>query len=115
MMNFAELAQKLPENATSWGGFGEPLIINTNNLTGDTVTPESNVLETYAKLLEAAIVFQNELNEQRTLAGLPPVAIVAKTIGQEGGNPTFTYTFKVTIASGTALNNLLIPDTSPAL
>ncbi|OUC11593.1 MAG: hypothetical protein B0A82_26940 [Alkalinema sp. CACIAM 70d] len=115
MLNFAQLGEKFPPETVVWGGFGLPLTINANRVTGDAVTPETNVLEFYAKLLEAAIVFQTELNEQRTLAGLPPVAIVAKTIGQEGGNPTFTYTFKVTIASGTALNNLLIPDTSPAL
>ncbi len=115
MMNFAQLGEKLPAEAVVWGGFGLPLTINANRVTGDSVTPETNVLETYAKLLEAAVQFQAELNQQRSLSGLPPVAIVAKTIGAEDGNPTFTYSLKVTIAAGTALDNLLIPDTTPAL
>lgn len=109
MLNFSQLSQKLPENTTSWAGFGEPLIINTNTLTGDAVTPETGVLETLAKLLEAAYNAQQEINTQRELAGESTFSIVRRTVVVENDTPVFNYTLEVRVDIQSALNNLLDP------
>lgn len=109
MVNFSQLGNKLPAESTVWGGFGLPLTINANRVTGDEVTPESGIAETLAKLLEAAWQAQKDLNTQRELTGLQPVEIVRRTVVVDDDMPVLNYTLEVRVDIQSALNNLLDP------
>ena len=109
MVNFSQLGNKLPDESVVWGGFGLPLTVNANRVTGDAVTPETFIGETMAKLLEAAWQAQKELNQQRELAGLPPVDVVRRSVVVEDENPIFIYSLVARVDPSAALNNLLDP------
>lgn len=109
MLNFQQIAEKLPVESTLWPGFGSPLTLNANRITGDSVTPETGVLETLAKLLEAAYQAQKDINTQRELAGQSTIAIVRRTVIVEDDTPVFNYTLEVRVDTQAALNNLLDP------
>lgn len=109
MLNFAKLAEKLPVESTLWPGFGAPLSLNANRITGDSVTPETGVLETLAKLLEATYQAQADINTQRALAGQEPITLIRRSVIVDDDTPIFNYTLEVRVDIESALNNLLDP------
>jgi hypothetical protein len=109
MLNFAQLGEKLPVESVRWAGFGSPLTLNANSITEDSVTPETGVLETLAKLLEAAYQAQEAMNMQRELAGQERLTIVRRTVITDNDTPIFNYTLEVEIDIQAALNNLVDP------
>lgn len=110
-MNFAALGNQLPDNSVVWNGFGNPTTINLNNLTGDTITPESPVLEAMAKLMQGLYQLQQETNAVRATQKKPAIDIVERKVEvSANGNPLYIYSLNVEINAVAALNNVVPVD-----
>lgn len=110
MMNIAGLGQKLPDEAITWRGFGEPVMLNFNLLTGEALTPESSALEPMAKLLNALYQQQAVNNQTRVLAGLAPISVISRGVDTSvNGNPIINMTVSLEIDLNASLDNLIDP------
>lgn len=110
MMNIAGLSQKLPDEAITWAGFGEPVRMNVTLLTGEAMTPESSALEPVIKLLSALNQQQVALNVIRVAGGLEPISAVTRSVTtNEKGNPVVTFALSLEIDLNAALDNLIDP------
>lgn len=109
-MNIAGLTQNLPDEAITWGGFGLPVMLNFTELSGEALTPESSALEAVTKLVNGLHQQQVALNQSRALAGLPPIAVVSRTVDtNEGGNPVIVFALSLEIDLNASLDNLIDP------
>lgn len=111
-LNFANLLSKLPEDSIVWAGFGLPVQMNANAITGDTLTPESNPLETLARLLDALVQVESDVNAARAAAtpALSPVNFVSKSIAVNGANPVYEWTLRIEVNASASLNNIVSPE-----
>jgi hypothetical protein len=111
MITITRLAQNLPAQSTTWDGFGQPLMLNTNAITGDENTPDSGALETMAKLLDGLYKTQKAINADRVAMRLEPINIISKV--SEFDPPTektfVVFTVSVEVNLQTALNNIIDP------
>lgn len=109
-MNIAGLGQKLPDEAITWAGFGDPVRLNFSLLTGQDLTPESSALEPMAKLLNALYQLQTTTNQTRVLAGLVPIAVISRSVDTAAnGNPIVNMTIALEIDLNASLDNLIDP------
>ncbi|KAM3091749.1 hypothetical protein ACKFKF_32660 [Phormidesmis sp. 146-12] len=108
MINFAGLDQVLPDETMTWRGFGEPVMLNLNRLTGDALTPESSVIEAMGKLLNSLHQLQTQLNEQRQQADQPLLTSFSKVVTvNANGNPIVKLGIELEIDLEASLNNLV--------
>lgn len=109
-MNIAGLTQKLPDEAITWRGFGEPVLLNFTLLSGESLTPESSALEAITKLVNALHHQQLAVNQTRAQAGLPAIAVVTRTVDtNENGNPVIVFGLALEIDLNASLDNLIDP------
>jgi hypothetical protein len=111
-LNFASLQQFLPDESIRWDGFGAPVYINLNQLVDDSnLTPESLILESFGRLLDALVAVQNSVNAARSTASPPlsPINLVEKSISSHNGNPVYQWAFQVEIEASASLNNPINP------
>ncbi|MCY7272383.1 MAG: hypothetical protein LH702_01220 [Phormidesmis sp. CAN_BIN44] len=109
-MNIAGLTMKLPDEAITWAGFGEPVRLNFSLLSGESLTPESSALEPMAKLLNALYQQQAATNQTRVLAGLAPISAIQRSIDTNAaGNPIVNLTIALEIDLNASLDNLIDP------
>jgi hypothetical protein len=111
MITITRLAQNLPAQSTTWGGFGQPLYLDTNAITGDANTPDSGALETMAKLLDGLYKTQKAINVERVATQLEPINIVSKVSEYDPQTEkTFvTFTVSVEVNLQAALDNIIDP------
>lgn len=109
-LSIAGLTQKLPDEAITWAGFGEPVRMNISLLTGEALTPESSALELIIKLLSGLYQLQTAVNITRLAAALEPITLVTRMVdGGVSGNPVISFTVAVEIDLNASLNNLIDP------
>lgn len=109
-MNIAGLTMKLPDEAITWAGFGEPVRLNFTLLSGEALTPESSALEPMAKLLNGLYQQQAAINQTRVLAGLTPITAIQRSIDTNpAGNPIVNLTIALEIDLNASLDNLIDP------
>jgi hypothetical protein len=105
-LDFATLQRKLPDESIVWGGFGTPINANLSAISGDEeLTPESLVLETYGRLLDALLAVQNDINASRE----SPINLIQKTVLAQQGNPVFQWTVRIEVAASSSLDNPINP------
>jgi hypothetical protein len=111
MITITRLAQNLPPQSTEWGGFGLPLNLNTNAITGDENTPDSGALETVAKLIDGLYKTQKAINVERAANQLEPINIVSKVseFDPQTEKTFVTFTVSVEVNLQAALNNIIDP------
>ena len=111
--NLTSLSQKLPDQSITWGGFGQPVMINANNVTGDTLTLDANAIETVAKLLDGLIRVQQTINQERTSGNSSnePINMITRVVEYDvETDETFVvFNLKVKIDPQVALNNVIDP------
>jgi len=110
--NFATLQEVLPDESIRWDGFGTPVFINLNRLVDDSnLTPESLILESFGRLLDALVAIQNNINASRVMANPPlsPINLIEKSISSHNGNPVYQWAFQIEIEASASLNNPINP------
>jgi len=111
MITITRLAQSLPDQSTTWAGFGQPLLLDTNAITGDANTPDSGALEVMAKLLDALHKTQKAINVIRATTQLEPIAVISKVSEYDPATEktfvTYTTSFEVNLEE--ALDNIIDP------
>lgn len=105
-LDIATLQQNLPDESIVWGGFGTPVMANLSAISGDAeLTPESLLLETYGRLLDALVAVQSSINESRE----NPINVIQKTVLAQQGNPVYQWTVRIEVEASTSLNNPVNP------
>lgn len=109
-LTYAALADKLPPGAVEFVGNNQ-LKLNISQLTGDTLTTDSSLIEGIVKLMQSLAILTNSVNDARGDANppLPPINFCSQDLVGTPDQPEFEFTVRVAVNTAQFVNNLVDP------